>query len=187
MSWWSARTAGVSWFADPVLLWFLGTAIVSVWFVFRDPSFDYRLLCVGALLPDAVDVWFGGVRALHSVTVSIAVLLTVVIASAGRKRWRKRALALPIGMMLHLVYDGAFSKARVFWWPLGGLHFHDDALPSISRGWLDVPLELLGLAMLVWVWRSFGLRARSRRVAFLHTGRLDPVVAQTGPSASRRR
>jgi hypothetical protein len=78
-----------------VLLWFCGTAIVSVWFVFRDPAFDYRLLCVGALVPDAIDVWFGGARALHSVTVSIAVLLGVVIASSGRKRWRKRALAIP--------------------------------------------------------------------------------------------
>ena len=164
-----------------MFLWFLGTAIVSVWFVFRDPNFDYRLLCVGAIIPDAIDVGFGGARAFHSVTVSIGVLLGVVIASAGRKRWRKRALAVPIGMMLHLVYDGAFTKARVFWWPLGGVRFHHDPLPSVSRGWLDVPLELLGLAMLVWVWRSFGLRASSRRAALVRTGRLDPATRQVPP------
>ena len=158
-----------------MLLWFLGTAVVSVWFVFRDPSFDYRLLCVGALLPDVIDVGFGGARAFHSVTVSIGVLVSVVLASAGRKRWRKRALAVPIGMMLHLVFDGAFSKARVFWWPLGGVHFHHDPLPSISRGWIDVPFELLGLAMLVWAWRAFGLRSPARRAALLRNGRLDPV------------
>ena len=28
--------------------WFLGTAVVTVWLVFRDPRFDYRLLLVGA-------------------------------------------------------------------------------------------------------------------------------------------
>ncbi len=172
-----------------VLLWFCGTAIVSVWFVFRAPAFDYRLLCVGALLPDAIDVWFGGARAFHSITVSIAVLLGVVLASAGRKRWRKRALAIPIGMMLHLVYDGAFTKARLFWWPLGGVHFQDDPLPVVSRGILDLPLELLGAAMLVWVWRTFGLRSPARRMEFLRTGRLDPVatIAPQGFRPVRRR
>ncbi|MCU1387263.1 MAG: hypothetical protein JWL72_601 [Ilumatobacteraceae bacterium] len=169
-----------------MLLWFCGTAIVSVWFVFRDPAFDYRLLCVGALLPDAIDVWFGGARALHSITTSIVVLIGVVVASAGRKRWRKRALAIPIGMMLHLVYDGAFTKAKLFWWPLGGVHFRDVPLPSVSRGLLDIPFELLGAAMLVWVWRTFGLRAPARQTAFWRTGRLDPVPQPASPVQRRR-
>ncbi|MCU1392962.1 MAG: hypothetical protein JWM34_1390 [Ilumatobacteraceae bacterium] len=169
-----------------MLLWFCGTAIVSVWFVFRDPAFDYRLLCVGALLPDAIDVWFGGARAFHSVTTSIAVLLAVVIASAGRKRWRKRALAIPIGMLLHLVFDGAFTKAKLFWWPIGGLHFRDVPLPTVSRGLLDIPLELIGLALLAWVWRAFGLRSPARRRSFLRTGRLEMVVAPAAPVRRRR-
>ena len=170
-----------------MFFWFVGTAVVSVWFVFRDPNFDYRLLCVGTLLPDAIDAGFGGARALHSVTVSIGVLLAIVIASAGRKRWRKRALAVPIGMMLHLVYDGAFTKARVFWWPLGGVRFHDDPLPSVSRGLLDIPLELLGLALLVWVWRSFGLRVPARRAALLRSGSLDHVARPAPRARTRRR
>ena len=168
-----------------MLLWFCGTAIVSVLFVFRDPAFDYRLLCLGALVPDVVDVWFGGARALHSITASIVALLVVVIASAGRKRWRKRALAIPIGMMLHLVYDGAFTKARLFWWPLGGTHFRDDPLPVVSRGLLDIPLELIGLAMLIWVWRTFGLRSTARRAAFVRTGRLDRVSDSAIPARRR--
>ncbi|CAB4885249.1 unannotated protein [freshwater metagenome] len=173
-----------------MLFWFLGTAVASVWFVFRDPGFDYRLLCVGALLPDVIDPWFGGARAMHSVTISIAALLLVVIASAGRKRWRKRALAVPIGIMLHLVYDGAFSNTVLFWWPVGGLHFRDDPLPSMARGWVDVPLELIGLALLVWVWRTFGLRSRVRRDLLWRTGRLELTVtanSDTGNTAARRR
>lgn len=171
-----------------MLLWFFGTAIVSVWFVFRDPNFDYRLLCVGAILPDLVDVWFGGARALHSLAVSIAVLLAIVLASAGRKRWRKRALALPIGMMLHLVFDGAFSNTRLFWWPIGGLHFHGDRLPSVQRGWFDIVLELIGAALLVWVWRTFALRSPARRTRFLRTGGLEPVEPTGAPArqAARR-
>lgn len=158
-----------------MFFWFLGTAIAAVWFVFRDPSFDYRLLCVGALLPDVVDVWFGGARAMHSLTVSIAALLAVVIASAGRKRWRKRALAVPIGMMLHLVFDGAFSNTKLFWWPVGGLSFADDPLPSVARGWFNVVLEIAGLAILMWVARTFGLRSPTRRTAFARTGELRPT------------
>ena len=158
-----------------MFFWFLGTAIAAVWFVFRDPSFDYRLLCVGALLPDAIDVWFGGARALHSLTVSIAVLLAVVIASAGRKRWRKRALAIPIGMMLHLVFDGAFTSTKLFWWPVGGWSFTDDPLPSVARGWFGVVLELAGLAILWWVVKTFGLRSPDRRATLLRTGALHPI------------
>jgi hypothetical protein len=172
-----------------MLFWFFGTAIVSVWLVFRDPNFDYRLLCVGAILPDLIDVWFGGARAMHSVTVSIAALLIIVIASAGRKHWRKRALAIPIGMMLHLVYDGAFSNSTLFWWPFGGLRFRDDPLPSVSRGPLDIVFEVAGLAMLIWVSRNFGLRSADRRRAFWRTGRLDPVERQAAsrrPTARRR-
>ena len=175
----SVRTADGCWFDSTVFFWFLGTAIASVWFVFRDPRFDYRLLCVGALLPDVIDPWFGGARAFHSVTVSIAVLLVVVVASAGRKPWRKRALAIPIGMMLHLVFDGAFSNTKVFWWPIGGLHFTDDPLPSVARGWFNIPLELIGIGLLIWVWRTFGLRSKTRRDRFLRTGRLDPGVVRT--------
>ncbi len=171
----NARTVGDCWFYRAVFFWFLGTAVASVWFVFRDPGFDYRLLCVGALLADVVDAGFGGARALHSMTVSIAALLLVVVASAGRKRWRKRALAVPIGMMLHLVFDGAFSNTRLFWWPVTGLHFANDRLPSVSRGWLNIPLELVGLLALMWVWRAFGLASKDKRSLLWQTGRLEPV------------
>ncbi len=56
-----------------MFFWFIGTAIVTVGVVFRDPRFDYRLLIVGSVLPIA-DGAFGGARALHSVTVSVALL-----------------------------------------------------------------------------------------------------------------
>lgn len=111
---------------------------------------------------------------MHSLAVSIAVLVLVVVASAGRKRWRKRALAIPIGMMLHLVFDGAFSNTKLFWWPVGGWSFADDPLPSVARGWFDIVLEIGGLAILWWVVRTFGLRSQARRKNFIETGGLQP-------------
>ena len=55
-----------------MLLWFAGLSFVMVWNVFRDPAIDYRLVMVGALLPDVVDAPFGGPRVMHSVTAAVA-------------------------------------------------------------------------------------------------------------------
>ena len=55
-----------------VFFWFIGTAVVTVWLVFRDPRFDYRLLIVGAVLPGIVDALLGGARVMHSLTFSVA-------------------------------------------------------------------------------------------------------------------
>ena len=50
-------------FSDPnsptIGVEFVGTSIATVWFVFRDPRFDYRLLIVGSVLPLADGVTGG--------------------------------------------------------------------------------------------------------------------------------
>jgi hypothetical protein len=154
-----------------MLLWFLGTALVSVWFVFRDPRFDYRPLALGALLPDLIDVPLGQSRWAHSLTVSIGVMALIMAATAGRKPARKPLLGVPIGMMLHLVWDGAFSATNVFWWPFSG-DWGDVRVPSLARGWWNALLELAGAAALLWAWRRFGLADAARRREFIRTGRL---------------
>lgn len=116
-----------------MLLWFVGTAWVAVWFVFRDERFDYRLLAVGALLPDAVDIVTGGAWVMHSVTAAVAALALVMIATRGRRAARRHALAVPIGMFMHLVFDGAFAATTVFWWPFGGLSFGGEPLPVVLQ------------------------------------------------------
>ena len=156
----------------PVLLWFAGTAIATIWFVFRDPRFDYRLLVVGSVAPPAVDVWFGGARVLHSVTFSVVLLAVVMIATIGRRPLRRTLLGLPLGTLLHLVYTGAWANTSAFWWPFTG-GFDDARLPIAARGWWNLPLELAGLLILVWTVRATRLTDPMRRRDALHTGRLD--------------
>jgi hypothetical protein len=157
-----------------VFFWFIGTAVLSVGFVFRDPAFDYRLVVVGSVLPLS-DGLFGGARALHGLTVSVALLAVLMVATAGRRPIRRLLLGLPIGMLLHLVFDGAWSDTDTFWWPVTGLGFDDAELPAVARGAWSLVLEAVGLAICVWLWRrnSFGRAERRRR--FLADGRLTTV------------
>jgi hypothetical protein len=154
-----------------VFCWFIGTSVVTVWWVFRDPRFDYRLLIVGAVLPE-LDGLFGGMRVMHTLLFSAALLVAVMAATAGRKPARKLLLGLPIGTALHLVFDGAWATTRVFWWPFGGTDFGDRALPSVQRGWWSAALELAGVALLVWIWRTARLGEPARRRHALRTGQL---------------
>lgn len=154
-----------------MFFWFLGSVVIAVWWVFRDPAFDYRLVVVGALLP-LVDLAFGGARVLHSVTFAVALLVVLMLATPGRKPIRKMLLGLPIGLMLHLVFTGAWRNADVFWWPLGGFGFDDAPHPVVERGWWNLPLEAVGLAMCWWVVRRARLTDPERRAWFRRTGQL---------------
>lgn len=154
-----------------MLFWFVGTVVVAVWWVFRDPGFDYRLLIVGAVLP-LLELLVGGARVLHSVTFAVALLAVLMLATPGRKPVRKMLLGLPIGLLLHLVFTGAWRNARVFWWPFGGLSFDDAGHPVWERGWWNVPLEVIGLLLCWWVYRRADLADAERRDWFRRTGQL---------------
>ncbi|MGA0117566.1 MAG: hypothetical protein ACO3JF_04160 [Ilumatobacteraceae bacterium] len=155
-----------------MFFWFLGTSFIAVWFVFRDDRFDYRVLALGALLPDVVDILSGGVWVMHSVVASVLVL-GVVMAGARRGSVRRRRwLALPIGMLLHLVFDGAFNSTEAFWWPFAGHNFVDESIPSLNRMSLNIVLEVVGLAMLAWMWKINEMSVRANRLRFISTGRL---------------
>ncbi|MCX6513846.1 MAG: hypothetical protein NTW88_03105 [Actinobacteria bacterium] len=113
-----------------MLLWFVGTSIAAVWFVFRDPQFNFRLVVVGALIPDIIDGIGGGAGPMHSVVTVIALLAIVMLITTGRRPVRKPLLALIIGLFMHLVFDGAFANTSMFWWPLGGFATYEQALPQ---------------------------------------------------------
>jgi len=154
-----------------MFFWFIGTAVLAVWYVFRDPRFDYRLLVVGAVLPD-LDQVTGGMWVLHTLVFSVALLAVVMVATTGRRATRKLLLGLPIGTFLHLVFDGAWATTKVFWWPFGGVDLSGHDLPSVQRGPIGIALEAAGIAMVVWIWRRSGLGDPARRRRALTTGQL---------------
>ena len=160
-----------------MFFWFIASSIWSVWFVFRDPKFDYRLLAIAALIPDLADGLlrvFGMTHSvMHSVVTSIAVLFAIMTATAGRRPIRQRLLAIPIGLFMHLIYDGTFTATKTFWWPLTGTAIDDKSLPSIERGLINLPLEMFGIVACIVAWRYFALSDAHRRHTFLKTGSLN--------------
>ena len=155
-----------------MLLWFAGLSVVAVWQVFRDPAVDYRLVMVGALAPDVVDA-VTGEGVLHTLAGSAVLLALVMVATGGRRRLRRRLLALPVGTLLHLLLDGAWTRAALFWWPALGWSLTAEVPLSLHRPTAVLVLqEVAGAAALAWCWRRFRLHERERMRAFVRTGRL---------------
>lgn len=122
-----------------MILWFAGMALVAVWVVFRDPALDHRLVVAGALLPDALDgllhlMGVTGPWPAHTLGASVGLLTMVMLMTRGRRLLRRQLLALPIGTFLHLILDGVWADAQVFWWPVLGTEIGSQVLPSVSRG-----------------------------------------------------
>ncbi len=164
-----------------MLLWFAGMSFVVVVVVFRDAALDERLVMASAVLPAALDLVVGGVRILHTLAYAILLLTAVMVATIGRRGLRRRLLALPIGAFMNLLLDGMWSSSRLIAWPLGGVSFGDEQLPTLGRPWpLRLLMELAGLVALCWCVRRFRLLEPENRQRFLRSGRLDRTLI--GPS-----
>lgn len=160
-----------------MLLWFAGAGALGVWLVFRSPALDYRLVVLGAVLPVGEAV-LGGPRLTHTLMFAVGLLTVVVLVTRGRRLLRRRLISLPIGVLVHLVLDGIWTRAEVFWWPLFGWDFGVGQLPELDRPLVViVALELAGIAALVWCWRAFGFADPARRARFLRTGQLPRDLA----------
>jgi hypothetical protein len=155
-----------------MILWSIGTAVLAIWFVFGDPRFDYRTVIVGAVTPLVIDSVTGGAWVMHSVTASVIVMAVVMFATIGRRQLRRSLLGLPLGTFLYLVFSGAWANQTVFWWPFTGWSPAWGALPIQDRGWWNLPMEVAGAGMLLWIYRTTGLKDPSRRKDFVRTGQL---------------
>ncbi len=155
-----------------MLLWFAGLSLLVVWQVFGSPALDHRMVVVGSVLP-VVEVVAGGPRLLHTMVGAVAVLLGVVLGTRNRRVLRRRLLGVPIGLFLHLVLDGVWADTQVFWWPAFGASFGTGQVPELTRGYVGLAMEVVGVVALWFAWRVFGLADPGRRAGFLRTGRLD--------------
>ncbi|HEX9683904.1 MAG TPA: hypothetical protein VGA13_12540 [Acidimicrobiales bacterium] len=165
-----------------MLLWFVGLAPAIVWNVFGDPAIDIRLIVTGALAPDAVDLVVGGAHS-HTLAAPAALLAVTMVATTGRRQLRRRLLALPIGALLHLVLDGAWTDETVFWWPFLGGDLASAEIPTANRALpLLAAMEVAGAIAVVWFVRRFRLVERQRRVMFIQTGRVGRDLVDGPPS-----
>ena len=160
-----------------MFLWFAGTALVAMWFTFRDPAIDHRLVIFGSLIPDLVGGLFGNTWVTHTLLAPIVLMSIFMLGTIGRRHRRRLVLALPIGLFWHLVFDGAWMNTQIFWWPVTGLSFAGASMPASARSFnLVLLLECLGFVALCWAWRRMGLTSSARRRLFIRTGRLDREI-----------
>lgn len=160
-----------------MLLWFAGLSFVLVVAVFRDAALDERLVMAAATIPAVLDLAVGGIRLLHTLAFPIALLGVVMVGTVGRRSLRRHLLALPIGFFMNLVLDGMWSSTRLIVWPLGGLSFGGEQLPTLGRPWpVRLLMELAGLVALGWSIRRYRLTEPENRRRFLHSGRLDRTL-----------
>jgi len=154
------------------LFWPAGVALGLVWLVFRDPAFDYRMVVVGALLPDLLDAPFGGAGLAHTLLAAVVVLTVVMLATRSHRRRRRSLLAVPIGMFAHLLADAMWARTEHFWYPAFGGPL-TGRLPALDHGVAILLLEeLAGFLVVAWCWQRFRLNDRAVRASFLRTGHL---------------
>lgn len=156
-----------------MLFWFIATAVLAIDFVFTDPRFDYRLLIVGATVPAVADAIGGWTAVVSSVTVAAGVLVIVMVATIGQRERRRLMLGLPIGLLLHTVFSGAFATTSVFWWPFAGVDLADAPALLWQRGPISLVLEAVGILGCRRIIQRSRLREPDNRREFLSTGRLE--------------
>jgi len=156
-----------------VLLWFAALSVLIVVFVFQSAAVDHRMVAAGAVAPVA-EVALGGPYLLHTLAGSVLAMVLVMLVGRGRRLVQRRWLGVPIGLFLHLVLDGTWTRTELFWWPFAGLDvLGEGRLPEFDRPLgVVVLLELVGFAVAVWLVRTHELTDPVARRRFLRTGRL---------------
>lgn len=143
--------------------------------VFRSPLVDFRLVAIGSLVP-LLDIVIGRPTPLHALAAPVAVMAVVMAATIGRRLVRRRLLGIPVGMFLHLVLDGSWDRAPLFWWPTFGFSLAGEPLPEARGVTLRVVLELLGVVAAFVAYRRYGLDDADNRRLLVRSGHLNRAV-----------
>ena len=162
---------------DPasMLIWFAVVAPVLVAEVFRSPMIDYRLVALGAVLPLTEVVV--GPNVLHTLLGAVLAMTVVMVATQQRRLLRRRLLGVPIGMFMHLILDGSWTRSELFWWPAFGFDFGQSGLPEFDRPIVvGLLLELVGVGVGWWAIRRYELTDPVKRERLVKTGQLDRSV-----------
>lgn len=156
-----------------MFFWFLGLSFGLVLIVFSSPALDYRLVMFGAVIP-AAEGLIGGPWFLHTLLTPVVVMTLVMLLTQRKRLVRRQWLGLPIGLFMHLVLDGSWADAEVFWWPflgtdgvLGGSMVNEFERSAAVL----VLMELIGLAVLAFLVARLALRTEGRSL-FMSSGQL---------------
>ena len=156
-----------------MVLWFVATAVLAVFFVFDSPAVDHRFVALGAVLP-LFELLTGRPWVLHTLMGSVVLMGLVMATTIGRRLRRRQLLGIPIGSFLFLVFSGSWSRTALFWWPLAGIgEIGSGTAPEIDRPVAVVAmLEFAGIMGLVWLWYRTELGSVANRDRLIKTGRL---------------
>lgn len=170
-----------------MLFWHLGMTAAIIFATIGRRRVDYRVVLLGAILPDLIDKPLGRIlfegafqssRIFgHTLLFSFGLLLLVMLAMRGAtaRRW----FILPIASLIHLGLDAMWNHPITLFWPVFG-----DFPPEPVEGyWWDVltrmfkyPLEglkeIVGLVALFYLYLGNGLSDKNARRTFLKTGEL---------------
>jgi len=156
-----------------VFFWFLGLSFVAVLVVFSSPAIDYRLVMLGGVLP-SIEGLIGGPWFLHTLLAPVVVMTVVMLLTQERRLVRRQWLGLPIGLFMHLVLDGSWADAEVFWWPFLGVSdvLGGSEVSEFQRSPIVLLLmEAIGVGALVFLTSRLDLRGEGRSL-FRSTGQV---------------
>lgn len=148
---------------------------------------DYRLLAVGALLPDIIDkplgLWLLGDEISNGRIFGHTLLFIMLLAAAGTWLYTRRRslgmLVLAFGALSHLILDQMWLSTQTLFWPLFGWEFekrvYDDWLGGIWEALLTnpgvfIPEIIGGLLLAAFFW---DIIRQGRLRHFLLTGRVN--------------
>lgn len=171
-----------------MLFWFLGLTVLVVFLTLGRRRIDYRLVLLGALIPDLIDRPLGllspdaTTRSVsHSLVFVLALMFAIMffLRGSAARRW----FVFPIAILIHLAIDGMWNYPQTFFWPFFGPEFsliHEGAKP-----WLLASKELIGIAILVYLGYAYDLHTGESRREFLAQGTLSNRRPARGGSNGR--
>lgn len=156
-----------------MILWHVGGAIFLFRWIFRDPKVDLRLLALGAVLPDVVDLALGlGLgqptrqRVGHAL-LTPTLLAAIILLTTRRGRKRRQQMTVVVAWLFHLLLDATWVRPETFFWPFFGWEFASWPAGSIlARAGSDPwrwAKETVGFIYLAWL--GAGLSRRQRQTA----------------------
>lgn len=163
---------------------------------------DYRLLALGAVLPDIIDKPLAILvftDAPTSQLIAHSLLFNLGLLIAALFFWR---LAVPyvLAFNAHLLADRMWNHTESFWWPIFGWRTFWEYKPmntaeEMFNVYVDIivrypqvwTIELVALAIFVWFGVRYQLYRWPRMKVFLWTGRVWTDKKDSAPEFVKRR